>query len=36
MANTSAWQLVSKGEDGYLASDIGYIRGEMIERFKED
>ena len=23
--------LVSKGEDGYLASDIGYIRGEMIE-----
>ena len=23
--------LVSKGEDGYLASDIGYIRGEIIE-----
>lgn len=23
--------LISKGEDGYLASDIGYIRGEMIE-----
>lgn len=23
--------LVSKGEDGYLVSDIGYIRGEMIE-----
>lgn len=23
--------LVSKGEDGYLASDVGYIRGEMIE-----
>ncbi len=23
--------LVSKGEDGYLASDIGMIRGEMIE-----
>lgn len=23
--------LVSKGEEGYLASDIGYIRGEMIE-----
>lgn len=23
--------LVSKGEDGYLASDIGHIRGEMIE-----
>lgn len=23
--------LISKGEDGYLASDIGYIWGEMIE-----
>lgn len=23
--------LISKGEDGYLASDIGYIRGEIIE-----
>lgn len=23
--------LISKGEDGYLASDLGYIRGEMIE-----
>lgn len=23
--------LVSKGEDGYLASDIGYIRGEFVE-----
>ena len=23
--------LISKGEDGYLVSDIGYIRGEMIE-----
>lgn len=23
--------LISKGEDGYLASNIGYIRGEMIE-----
>lgn len=23
--------LISKGEDGYLTSDLGYIRGEMIE-----
>ena len=28
--------LVSKGEDGYLASNIGEIRGELIEWFKEN